>query len=244
MNRLLVLIPAFNEAQTIGSLVGAVRALALPMPADVLVVDDGSADHTAQSARAAGAQVLSLVQNLGYGNALRAGYQYARRSGYDTIVQLDGDGQHAPESIPALLHALTEGGRDLVIGSRFHAESTYKVAGARRLGQRVFSWMLLRLGGQRIEDVTSGFQAIGPRAFALYCSEEFPSDYPDANVLLFLLLNGLTIAEEPAEFRMRAAGVSMHRGFLRPLFYIYKMVFSMLLVYVRWRWTKKEAGSP
>ncbi len=245
MNRLLILIPAFNEAQTIDSLVRAVRGLALPAPADILVVDDGSSDATAATARAAGAQVLSLVQNLGYGNALRAGYEFARRAGYDTIVQLDGDGQHAPQSIPGLLKALAENEADLVIGSRFHADSTYRVTGARRLGQRLFSWLLLRLGGQRIEDVTSGFQVIGPRAFRLYLSEDFPSDYPDANVLLFLLLNGLRIKEAPAEFRMRAAGVSMHRGLWRPIFYIYKMLFSMSLVYLRCRWTsKKEAQSP
>ncbi len=244
MNRLLILIPAFNEAQSIDALVRAVRGLTLPVPADVLVVNDGSTDDTAAMARAAGATVLTLVQNLGYGNALRAGYEFARRSEYDTIVQLDGDGQHAPESIPALLRALMDNEADLVLGSRFHADSNYRVTGARRLGQRLFSSLLLQLGGQRIDDVTSGFQVIGPRAFQLYLSDDFPSDYPDANVLLFLLLNGLRIKEAPAEFRMRAAGVSMHRGLWRPLFYIYKMLFSMLLIYLRFRWMKKKGTQP
>ena len=139
---------------------------------------------------------------------------------------------------------MLDGGLDLVIGSRFHAGSNYKVPGARRMGQRLFSWILFRLGGKHIDDVTSGFQVIGPGAFKLYLAEDFPSDYPDANVLLFLLLNGLKIAEAPAEFRMRAAGLSMHRGLWRPVFYVYKMLFSMFLVFLRFRSVKKGATTP
>jgi glycosyltransferase involved in cell wall biosynthesis len=233
MHRALILIPAFNEQTSIGPLVRAIRQLTLPVPFDVLVVDDGSRDATAQLAREAGAATVSLLENLGYGNALRAGYVYARDQGYDAVVQLDGDGQHDPESIPALVQPLLDDECDLVIGSRFHKDSDYVMSANRRFGQRFFSWMMARLGGPCIHDVTSGFQVLGPKALALYASDEFPSDYPDANVLLFSALKGLRIREVPAVFRARAGGASMHRGVLRPAYYIYKMLFSMLLVYAR-----------
>lgn len=239
MLRALILIPAFNEQDSIGSLVREIRQLTLPIPFDVLVVNDGSRDATAPRASEAGARTISLLENLGYGNALRAGYIYALDRGYDALVQLDGDGQHGPESIPELIQPVLAGECDLVVGSRFHPNSAYVMSSSRRFGQRIFSQLMIRLGGLRIDDVTSGFQALGPKALALYASDEFPGDYPDANVLLFSALRGLRIREVPAVFHARDDGASMHRGILRPMYYIYKMLLSMLLVYARARREKK-----
>lgn len=240
--KILVLIPAYNEESALPSLIAKVRAQPIPAPYDILVVNDGSRDGTANAARRAGALCVTLVENLGYGNALRTGYEFARRFGYDTILQLDGDGQHGPESIPGLLDTLIRERCDLVIGSRFHAASDYKMPAARRAGRRLFAWLLQRLGGLEIKDVTSGFQVIGPRAFALYLSDDFPSDYPDANVLLFLKLHGMEIREQPAVFFENAARTSMHRGFLRPVYYVYKMVFSILLIYAKYRGAAKRSS--
>ena len=115
--RVLIIIPAFNEGGRVGPVVRG--CLAAVPSADVLVVDDGSRDNTRAEARAAGAKVLKLPVNMGYGVALQTGYKYAVRNGYEIIGQIDGDGQHRPSDLPELLTALTSSGTDVVVGSRF-----------------------------------------------------------------------------------------------------------------------------
>ena len=128
VDRLLVVVPAWNEAASVSGVVAEVRA-AVPQ-AECLVVDDGSSDDTAELARAAGARVLRLPYNLGVGGAMRAGFRYARDRGYSTVVQVDADGQHDPRDIPGLVALLDED--DIVIGSRFAGVDGYGVRGPRR----------------------------------------------------------------------------------------------------------------
>ncbi|TPW17975.1 MAG: family 2 glycosyl transferase, partial [bacterium] len=123
--RILVIIPAHNEEANIGPVVGQIRAV-LPA-ADLVVVDDGSRDETAKRAREAGAQVLSLPNNLGYGAAIQTGFRYAIRHGYDIGIQMDSDGQHAPESVPALLAPVLRGEIDVALGSRFLGRADYPI---------------------------------------------------------------------------------------------------------------------
>ena len=117
LNSLLIIIPAWNEAEVIGSVLEELTDF-YP-DAQVLVVSDGSTDATAQVARDHGAKVLELPYNLGVGGAMRAGYLYAYRHGYDYALQLDADGQHNPADIPQLLQAATQSGANVVIGARF-----------------------------------------------------------------------------------------------------------------------------
>lgn len=241
MPTLLIVIPAYNEGSVIGDVVRQVRRIDPGLPYEVLVIDDGSADDTAEQAVLAGARAVSLIQNLGYGYALQTGYAVALEEGFDVVVQMDGDGQHAPESIPELLRPLLDGSCDVVIGSRGLSSRPYPMPFARRLGQRLFSWILYRMCGMRIQDPTSGFQALGRRALRLFTREDFPGDYPDADVLLYLRLHGLRIREAPALFHVNPRHTSMHGGLARPLYYIYKMLFSMFLVYLRHR---RAAGRP
>lgn len=129
---------------------------ALP-EADVLVVDDGSTDRTAEIAAGAGARVLSLPYNLGVGGAMRAGYRYAVRRGYDIGVQVDGDGQHDPTEIAQLLGRLTDA--DLVIGARFAERGQYAVRGPRAWAMWLLAKALSMITGARLTDTTSGFRA-------------------------------------------------------------------------------------
>jgi hypothetical protein len=237
----LILIPAFNEGAVIGDLIRRIGAVHLPIAHQILVIDDGSTDDTAKVARDAGARVVSLLQNLGYGYALRTGYQVALDEGVEIVIQLDGDGQHAPESIVELLVPVWEDRADVVLGSRALSKVPYAMPLLRRLGQRFFRTVLWMMSGLRIGDPTSGFQVIGPRALELFNREGFPGDYPDTDVLLYLDLFGLRILEAPAIFRTNERGKSMHKSLLKNAYYVYKMLFSMLLVYLRHRHVRREA---
>ena len=232
-HRVLVIIPAFNEGVMIGELVRQIRALDLGIPSQVLVIDDGSADNTAEEARKAGARTVSLIQNLGYGFALQTGYHVAVEEAFDIVLQMDGDGQHPPACIPSLLDLLLKEECDVVIGSRGLADVPYPMPFARRAGQKFFGWLLFVMSGLRIHDPTSGFQAFNSRVVKMLTTDDFPGDYPDTNVLLYLNLHGFKIREVPAAFRTNPRGTSMHSGIVRPAYYIYKMLFSMAIV--RWR---------
>ena len=133
--------------------------------ADLLVIDDGSADRTAQRAQAAGATVCPLPFNLGVGGAMRTGYRYALRNGYDAAVQIDADGQHDPRYLARLLDRLDAA--DVVIGARFATpDDPYKVRGPRRWAMVLLAWVLSRLARTRLTDVTSGFRVSNRRAIS------------------------------------------------------------------------------
>jgi glycosyltransferase involved in cell wall biosynthesis len=226
MPRQLIVIPAWNEARSIAAVVAACRESAPGF--DVLVVDDGSSDATAAIARAAGAAVVSHPFNIRYGAALQTGYLYALRQGYDLIVQLDADGQHDPADAVALAAPIVRGDADLVVGSRFHATSTYEMPLLRRLGSAWFRVLVRTLSGVELGDPTSGLQALSRDVLELYTTEVFPLDYPDADVLVLAARSGFRIAEVPAHMRVEAGSPSMHSG-VRVLYYVYKMTLCVIM---------------
>ncbi len=235
--KLLVVIPAHNEAGRIGRVVRDVREV-LP-GARVAVVDDASTDTTGDEAARCGAEVLPHAVNMGYGASLETAYLYAGRRGYDLLVQMDGDGQHVAAEIPRLLAPVMEGTADMVIGSRYGNEpgKGMSVPALRRIGHRFFSLLLFVLTGRRFRDPTSGFQAFNRRALELLASGVFPCDYPDADVILMAHLAGLRIREIPVRMVGRDGGVSMHSGW-KPLYYGCKMLLSVFVVLLntpRWR---------
>lgn len=227
----IIIIPVFNEERKIGSVIMGARK-ALP-GARILVVNDGSTDHTGEEARKAGAVVLTHPFNLGYGAALHTGYTYALMSDCDSVVQMDGDGQHDPRSIPALLEPVKRGGTDVSIGSRFLGKRTYPVPPVRRIGMMIFARIAAFLTGQRVTDPTSGFQAMNRRALKLLASPNFPVDYPDADVLVMLHRAGLTFVEVPVTMHPGRKGKSMHAGILGPLYYVFKMFLSLFVTLLR-----------
>lgn len=203
---ILAIVPAFNEARTVGDCVRGLRRLGLP----VLIVDDGSTDGTADLARAAGASVLRLELNLGVGGALRAGLRAARSLGYRAVVQSDADGQHSASAVADLLEVDREKPFDLTIGSRFLDEETRRATPfARRTAQRVLAHLASKAAGSRLTDTTSGLRVIrepllGP------LSDWMPSHYlgDTYEVVLAAARRGYGIREVPVEALPRLFGSS------------------------------------
>ena len=229
-NKILVIIPAFNEQEQIGAVVQQVREQ-VPQ-AQVLVVNDGSSDQTEQKALAAGARVASHPFNMGYGVALQTGYKYALKYEFDHVLQMDGDGQHDPRYLPILLKEVEDGGTDIALGSRFLGEGDYRPPWLRKIGIQLFGLIASRLCAQKITDPTSGYQALSRQAIKFCVRDSFPGDYPDADVLVMLHRMGLKIREIPVGMHRNPNGRSMHSG-LKPLYYIYKMCLSIALNLIR-----------
>jgi glycosyltransferase involved in cell wall biosynthesis len=230
MQKIIVLIPAYNEGARIAEVIGSVRA-AVP-GYDIVVVNDGSRDDTAAVAAAAGARVVSHPFNMGYGVAIQTGYKFAFAKGYDYLAQIDGDGQHDPAQIPRLLEPVMAGETDFAIGSRFLDVASYEPSMARRMGMTFFREIVSLVTGTRITDSTSGYQAFNREVLRFFTTEVFPCDYPDADMLITLHLAGFSIRELPVRMYANAAGKSMHSG-LRPLYYIFKMILSIFVTLLR-----------
>ena len=164
LEQTLIVIPAYNEQQSVGAVVSDVLER-LPGVA-CLVVDDGSSDATAKVASAAGARVAALPFNLGVGGAMRTGFRYALEHGYANVVQIDADGQHSPADAAMLIEQLSN--HDLVLGARFAGEGDYKARGPRRWAMTVLASLLSRTAKTKLTDATSGFRASGPRAVRLF----------------------------------------------------------------------------
>jgi glycosyltransferase involved in cell wall biosynthesis len=224
--RLLVVIPAFDEE---ASLPGVLAELARTLPdADVVVVDDGSADRTAVVAAEGGAIALRLPFNLGIGGALRAGFRYACENGYTRAVQFDADGQHDPAEVRALLDRLDQGA-DMVVGSRFaDGESTYEVGRVRRRAMRVLGATVRLLSGQIFTDTSSGFRAFDRPALDLF-ARTYPVDYMESvEALVMACASGLEVAEVPVRMRVRAGGQPSNRRF-RLVYHYARLLLVMLL---------------
>ena len=207
--RPLAIIPAFNEADAIGTTLAELRRVCPEV--DVLVVDDGSKDKTAEIARAHGAVVLVLPFNLGIGAALRTGFRWAVDHDYDCAFQFDADGQHDPSEVPVLLAALDDGA-DLAVGSRFHAGKTDYTVGRLRQGAMASLRITLRVLLRRtFTDTSSGFRAFS-RTMLEFFAGNYPAEYMESVEALFLACSeGFTVAEVPVHMRGRAAGAPSNR---------------------------------
>jgi hypothetical protein len=227
----IVLIPAYKEEGRVGAVVNGVRQNA--PDSDVLVIDDGSPDGTAAEARKAGAMVASLPFNMGYGVALQTGFKYARRHGYQYVVQIDGDGQHEPACIPKLLATVRRPGVDVVLGSRWLDLGEYKGPLLRKFGKFFFAFLANTLTRLEVTDPTTGFQALSRQVVEFYCSNVYPIDYPDADVIIMLHRAGFRVEEIPVVMYLSHSGQSMHAGLLRPIYYGVKMMMSIAMTLLR-----------
>lgn len=229
-----VIIPAYNEEGALPAVLAELRSVlrARGVEAHPIVVDDGSADRTAQIAAEGGAIVLRLPYNLGIGGALRTGFRYAVDHGYRRAVQFDADGQHDPTEIEALLEAL-DSGADLVIGSRFgHERSTYEVGGVRRSAMRVLQVTVRLLSGRVFTDTSSGFRGFNDRTLELF-ARVYPVDYMESvEALVIACASGLRVTEIPVEMRTRQHGQPTTRRW-RLAYHYLRLLFVVLATATR-----------
>lgn len=227
--RVLVIMPGWNEEAAIGPVIREVRDT-LPF-VDVLVVDDGSRDATAQVAAAAGAIVLTLPYNLGVGGALRLGYRYAAVHGYDVAVQVDADGQHDPVCVPKLIDALEESA--LAIGARFAGQGEYRVRGPRRWAMVMLSWVISRIAKTKITDTTSGFKACNRELIELF-AEWYPVEYlgDTIEVLVRVIRLGHRVSQVPVPMRERQAGTPSNSP-VKATLYLARAFFILFLAMIR-----------
>lgn len=227
--RLLVIIPALNEAQTITAVVQQTRAV-LPH-ADVLVVNDGSIDQTATLAKEAGAIVASLPFNLGVGAAMRTGLRYAQEQGYNAAAQIDADGQHDPKHLPDLYAQLANA--DMVIGARFAGVGSYSAKGPRRWAMTFLAKILSRYVGTTLTDTTSGFRVFGPKAIALL-SHTMPAEYlgDTLDAIVSVHKAGLTITQVPVAMHARQGGTPSNNAW-KSTVYLARAVIACALAMSR-----------
>lgn len=229
LERVLIVMPAFNEEEVIASVVREVRET-LP-GAEVLVVNDGSSDATTAEARGAGARVLELPFNLGVGGAMRLGFRYADANGFPVAVQLDSDGQHDPAGVPALVALLDEA--DVAIGARFTEGDDYEVRGPRKWAMRFLSGVLSRALGVKLTDTTSGFKAHGPRAIRLF-ADNYPAEYLGDTIESLVIGHraGLRFAQLGVAMRERAGGTPSHNP-LKSAVYLGRAFFALAIAFLR-----------
>lgn len=228
-DRVLVIVPAWNEQENVGRTVEEIRD-ALPS-ADMLVVDDGSSDRTAEVAQSAGARVLVLPFNLGVGGAMRAGYAYAKRYGYEAAIQVDADGQHNPADIATVLDGLRHA--DIAIGARFAEVGEYKATGPRRWAMVFLAAVLSRVAKTKLTDVTSGFRAANRAAIEQYV-QYYPAEYLGDTVdsLVAAIHAGLTVTQVPVAMRPRMGG-RPSQGVVGSTVYLLRSVMALGLALLR-----------
>lgn len=235
----LIIMPAWNEEEAIAATIRELRDTVAN--ADLLVVNDGSRDRTAEVARRAGALVLDLPYNLGVGGAMRAGYKFAQRFGYDRAIQVDADGQHDPRDIERVLAGLEHS--NISIGARFAEAGTYTVRGPRRWAMALLAEAVGRIAKTRLTDVTSGFRAADRAAIAQYC-RYFPTEYLGDTIdsLVVAVRSGLTVSQVGVSMRPRQAGTPSNAPWKAGI-YLIRSVFTLVISLTR-RPTQRHPEDP
>jgi len=225
--RRVAIVPAFNEEHTVPTVIDELRAFDPGL--DIVVIDDGSSDRTAEVAAAKGAHVLRLPFNLGIGGAVQTGFRYAYENGFDLAVRVDGDGQHDPAQLGKVVDPVLRGEADIVVGSRFAGEAGdgYRSSRSRRIGIRILATVVSWIVGQRVTDPTSGFQALNRRGVTLF-ARDYPHDYPEVEATVMVFRHQLRLTEVPVAMRERARGKSSISA-LGSIYYMAKVLLALFV---------------
>lgn len=225
----LVIIPAYNEAQSIVSTVQDIEKNAPDF--DYIIINDRSTDNTYNICKMNHFNVVDLPLNLGIGGAVQTGYLYAYDNGYDIAVQFDGDGQHDAKYLNEMEKYLTQNQCNMVIGSRFIEKEGFQSSSARRIGIKYFSFLIKILTGKSITDPTSGFRMCDNTVIKLF-AENYPKDYPEPETTVRVLSNKFKVEEIPVIMRARQEGVSSISP-KKSLYYMVKVTLAIIIERIR-----------
>lgn len=223
--KVLIIIPAYNEADNIEKLVD--NLISNYPEYDYIIVNDGSTDATKNICLKNRYQFLSLPINMGIGGAVQAGYRYARDNDYDAAVQIDGDGQHDVAYLKEMLKILESGQADAVIGSRFVDKEGYQSSKLRRVGINFLSVLGWMLTGVRVKDITSGYRVVNKKFITIF-AEDYPADYPEPEALVIVAVHGGKVVEYPVIMRERENGESSIT-LKKSIYYMCKVTIAMLI---------------
>ncbi len=231
MNKVLLIIPALNEEENIGSVIDSIRERKNEL--DIIIINDGSTDKTEAVVKSKDVDIISLPFNLCYGGALQTGFKYAVSNGYEKIIQFDADGQHDPNDIGRIMECLDKDDADMIIGSRFNGTDGYDPGVMKRICISFLRLFISALTDKKISDPTSGLKGLRSSIFSYYASSDHYSiDYPDADILIQGLRKGYTFKEIPIKIRNRIHGQSMHSG-LKPVYYFIKFILNTVVIMLR-----------
>lgn len=225
MNRVLIIIPAYNEEDSIEKVVD--NFIKCFPQYDYIIVNDGSLDNTKGICREKGYQVLNLPINMGIGGAVQTGYRYALDNDYDMAVQVDGDGQHDVSFLEDMIKYMDKEQADCVIGSRFMEREGFQSSVMRRVGIRFLSVLGFCLTGVRVRDITSGFRLVNRRFIRIF-AQDYPSDYPEPEAMVIAAVHGGKIREYPVVMRDRENGTSSIT-MRKSVYYMFKVTLAMLI---------------
>ena len=231
-DKVLIVIPAYNEAENIEKVIKEIKKDI--DYADILVVNDCSKDNTVEIVEKNNVKCVTNVFNMRYAMAVQTGIKYAYQNNYDYVIQMDADGQHIASEAEKMYKELKKSNADIVIGSRYLKDMGYPCPLFRRIGTKMFEWLIKIFTGKRIADPLSGFQCLNKEVIKRYAKMGNYPEFPDANLVIEMLLNGYKIEEVPVKMRIRENGVSMHSGILKPIKYMIEQFYTCIVIVVKY----------
>ena len=228
--KVLFVIPAYNEETNIENVIKEIKKDV--KYADILIINDCSTDNTKKIIENNNVKCITGIFNLKYAWALQTGIKYAYQNDYDYVIQFDADGQHIAKEAEKLLNEMKKSNVDIVIGSRFLKDTGYKHPFFRKIGTKLFTLIIKIFCKQEITDPTSGFQCLNKKVIEYYSKMGNYPEYPDANLIIDVLLKGFTIKESSVKMRLREAGESMHGGIIKPIKYMINMIYTITVILI------------
>lgn len=224
-------IPAYNESMHIEKVIKDIKKNA--PKSDIVVINDCSKDNTKEIVESLGVTCLSLPFNMGYAMAVQTGIKYAFENDYDYVIQFDADGQHLSSEVTKLFNRINETNANIVIGSRFLEPTGYKHPFFRKIGTKMFSTIIKIFCKKKITDPTSGFQLLDRKVIERYSKMGMYPEFPDANLIIEMLLNGYIVEETSVKMKECDDGVSMHGGIIKPIKYMINVTYTIVFILIR-----------
>ena len=232
-DKILFVIPAYNESENIEKVLKEIKKDV--NYADILVINDCSKDNTKEIVETNKVKCITNVFNMRYAMAVQTGIKYAYQNNYDYVIQFDADGQHIAKEAEKLYKYSKKNNCDIVIGSRYLEDTGYPCPFFRRLGTKIFEIMIKLFCKKKIADPLSGFQCLNKKVIERYSKMGGYPEFPDANLVIEMLLSGYKIEEVPVKMRLRESGESMHGGVIKPIKYMINMFYTIFFIFITYK---------